>query len=199
MPGSDLEKLLEAALFSASHPLTLRELRRLDPAASANDMRDALDGLKQHYGADEHAFELVELAEGFQLLTRSEYAEAMTDARIAHRPRKLSGAAVETLAIIAYRQPVGRADIEEIRGVAADGVLKSLQERGLIDVAGRGEGLGRPLLYQTTPRFLEMMGLKQLTDLPRLDQLSIALRPLLEEVPGSDREDEATEDTEEEP
>ena len=198
MPGSDLEKLLEAALFSASHPLTLRELRRLDPAASANDMRDALDGLKQHYGADAHAFELVELAEGFQLLTRSEYAEAMTDARIAHRPRKLSGAAVETLAIIAYRQPVGRADIEEIRGVAADGVLKSLQERDLIDVAGRGEGLGRPLLYQTTPRFLEMMGLKELTELPRLDQLSIALRPLLEEVPELDRAAEVTEEAEEE-
>ncbi len=199
MSVNDLAKLLEAALFSASHPLTLKELRRLDPAASADDVRDALDGLKQHYEADEHAFELVELAEGFQLLTRSEYAEAMTDARIAHRPRKLSGAAVETLAIIAYRQPVGRADIEEIRGVAADGVLRSLQERDLIDVAGRGEGLGRPLLYQTTPRFLEMMGLKELTDLPRLDQLSIALRPLLEEVPGSDSEDEAIEEAEEEP
>ena len=102
---------------------------------------------------------------------------------------------METLAIIAYRQPVGRAEIEEIRGVAADGVLKSLQERGLIDVAGRGEGLGRPLLYGTTSSFLEMIGLGDLVELPRLDQLSVALRPLGDQMPGlmGSAEDEAEE------
>ena len=100
------------------------------------------------------------------------------------RPRRLSVAAMETLAIIGYRQPVGRAEIEEIRGVAVDGVLRLLQERGLIDVVGRGEGLGRPLLYGTTPAFLELLGLKALSDLPRLGDLSVALKPLTEEVAG---------------
>jgi segregation and condensation protein B len=85
---------------------------------------------------------------------------------------------METLAIIAYRQPVGRAEIEEIRGVASDGVLRLLVDRGLIDVVGRGNGLGRPLLYGTTPLFLELLGLRSAGDLPRLDELSVALTPL---------------------
>ena len=194
-----LAQLLEAALFSASHPLTLNELRGLEPGVSAADVGSALDALREHYETDEHAFELVELAQGYQLLTRREYAEALAEARIAHRPRKLSAAALETLAIIAYRQPVGRAEIEEIRGVAADGVLKHLQDRDLIDVAGRGEGLGRPLLYRTTDTFLAMMGLKELTELPRLDQLAVALRPLAEELPETEEEDESAEEQPEQP
>ena len=84
---------------------------------------------------------------------------------------------METLAIIAYRQPVGRAEIEEIRGVAADGVLRLLAERGLIDVVGRSEALGRPLLYGTTPAFLEMLGLRDLAGLPRAEELTVALTP----------------------
>ncbi len=173
-----LTKLVEAALFSAAQPLSLADLKALDPDIGPGELREAVDALREHYESQDHAFELVELADGFQLLTRPEYAEAITQARMVSRPRKLSGAAMETLAIIAYRQPVGRAEIEEIRGVAADGVLKSLQERGFLVVAGRGEGLGRPLLYGTTPRFLEMLGLTEISELPRLDQLSVALRPL---------------------
>jgi segregation and condensation protein B len=85
---------------------------------------------------------------------------------------------METLALIAYRQPVGRSEIEEVRGVAADGVLRLLQDRGLVAVVGRGEGLGRPLLYGTTPLFLELLGLKSLAELPRVDELAVALTPL---------------------
>lgn len=191
MSANHLAQLLEAALFSASHPLTLNELRGLEPDVSPADVRKALEALREHYETDEHAFELVELAQGYQLLTRREHAEALTEARIAHRPRKLSAASLETLAIIAYREPVGRAEIEEIRGVAADGVLKHLQDRDLIDVAGRGEGLGRPLLYRTTDTFLAMMGLNELSELPRLDQLAVALRPLAEELPETEGEGEA--------
>ena len=95
---------------------------------------------------------------------------------MAARPQRLSAASLETLAIIAYRQPIGRAEIEEIRGVAVGGVLKSLHERGLIDVVGRGEGLGRPLLYGTTPAFLEQFALRHLEELPRADELAVALR-----------------------
>jgi segregation and condensation protein B len=175
---NQLTGLLEAAFFSASRPLSLRELRVLEPEASDEDLRRALDELRDCYDSGGRGVQLVELADGFQVLTRREYAEAIAEARIVHRPRKLSAAAIETLAIIAYRQPVGRAEIEEIRGVSADGVVRSLQDRGFIDVVGRGEGLGRPLLYGTTPYLLEMLGLKDLSELPRLDELSVALRPL---------------------
>ena len=191
---NQLTKLVEAALFSAAHPLSLADLRGLEPGVEISELQEALDALRDHYDRHDHAFELVEVAEGFHLLTRREYAEAIQQARLVSRPRKLSAAALETLAIIAYRQPVGRAEIEEIRGVAADGVLRSLHERGFIDVSGRGEGLGRPLLYGTTPLFLQMLGLTDLTELPRLDQLSVALRPLgVEPVPVPEAEvDEET-------
>ncbi len=172
-----LTRLLEAALFSAAHPLGLDELARLEPSATPEEIRAALEDLRDVYATGGHGVELVELAEGFQIMTRRELAEAIAQAQIVQRPRKLSAAALETLAIIAYRQPVGRAEIEEIRGVMADGVLRLLQERGLIDVVGRSQGLGRPLLYGTTPAFLEMLGLKDLSELPRSEELSVALRP----------------------
>jgi segregation and condensation protein B len=121
---------------------------------------------------------LTEVAVGWQILTRPELADAIAQAQIVDRPRKLSMAAMETLAIIAYRQPVGRAEVEEIRGVASDGVLRMLQDRGLIEVTGRGEGLGRPLLYGTTPLFLEILGLRVLDDLPRGEELKVALTPV---------------------
>ncbi len=173
-----LTRLLEAALFSASRPLPLDELRRLEPEASDDHIHAALTELRTELNEAGHGVEVAELADGYQLLTRIDLAEALAQARLVDRPRKLSAAAMETLAIIAYRQPVGRAEIEEIRGVAADGVLRMLVERGLIDVVGRGEGLGRPLLYGTTPQFLEILGLRALDDLPRLEELSVALTPM---------------------
>jgi segregation and condensation protein B len=172
-----LTRLLEAALFSAARPLGIEELTTLEPAASAEEIRAALDELRDVYQGGGHGVELVELADGFQIMTRREFADVIAMAQIIQRPRKLSAAAMETLAIIAYRQPVGRSEIEDIRGVAADGVLRLLQERGLIDVTGRSEGLGRPLLYATTAAFLEMLGLRDLTELPRAEELSVALRP----------------------
>src|SRR5256885_4059361 len=118
-------------------------------------LEEALAELAAHYDSDGHGVELIEVAGGWQILTRPEYTEAIERAQLAARPQRLSAAALETLAIIAYRQPIGRAGIEEIRGVGAGAILKSLHERGLIDIIGRGEGLGRPLLYGTTPAFLE--------------------------------------------
>jgi segregation and condensation protein B len=178
-----LTQLLEAALFSAARPLAVDELLAVDPASTEADVRTGLAELKELLDRDGHGVELVELAEGFQLLTRRECADAIAQAQLVNRPRRLSVAAMETLAIIAYRQPVGRAEVEEIRGVAVDGVLRLLQERRLIDVRGRGEGMGRPLLYGTTPAFLELLGLKDLGELPRLEELSVALKPLVEEGP----------------
>jgi len=174
---SPLAKLLEAALFASSRPLTLEELETLDPAAGEGRLRAALDELRLRYSDDDHGIELAEIAHGWQFLTRREYAETIERAQFATRARRLSPAALETLAIIAYRQPVGRLEVEEIRGVDSGAVLEKLVERELIEVVTRGEGLGRPLLYGTTAQFLEILGLRSLEDLPRLDELSVALRP----------------------
>jgi segregation and condensation protein B len=172
-----LAQLLEAALFSACRPLTAEEMATLDPDANAADVRVALEQLREHYDFNQHGVELVELAGGYQILTRPVHAAALERAQFSVRTPKLSAATLETLAVIAYRQPVGRVEIEEIRGVSAGGVLRSLQERGLIEVVGRSEALGRPLLYGTTPLFLELLGLRDLADLPKTEELTIALRP----------------------
>jgi segregation and condensation protein B len=172
-----LAQLLEAALFSASRPLTAEELASLDADATPADVRVALEQLREHYDFNQHGIELTELAGGYQVLTRPVYAAAIERAQFSVRAPKLTAATLETLAVIAYRQPVGRIEIEEIRGVSAGGVLRSLQERGLIEVVGRSEALGRPLLYGTTPLFLELLGLRDLADLPKAEELTIALRP----------------------
>ncbi len=171
-----LAKLLEAALFSSARPIATESLVGLDAEATPAGVAAALDELRDHYDADGHGVELLQVGDGWQILTRPEYTEAIERAQLAARPQRLSGAALETLAIIAYRQPIGRAEIEEIRGVGAGSILKSLQERGLIDVIGRGEGLGRPLLYGTTTLFLEHFALRHLEELPRADELAVALR-----------------------
>ncbi|MGE0353001.1 MAG: SMC-Scp complex subunit ScpB [Gemmatimonadales bacterium] len=172
-----LAQLIEAALFSAARPLTVEELQILDPDATYADVRQALDQLREHYDFDQHAVEVVEMAGGFQILTRPHFAQAIERAQFAVRAPRVTGAAMETLAVIAYRQPVGRAEIEEIRGVQAGGVLRTLQERGLIEVVGRSETLGRPLLYGTTSLFLELLGLKDLAELPKAEEFNVALHP----------------------
>lgn len=171
-----LARLLEAALFASGRPVTIEELIALDAEASRAGVAMALDEIRQHYDAEGHGVELVELAGGWQILTRPEYTEVIERAQLAARPQRLSTAALETLAIVAYRQPIGRGEIEEIRGVSVGGMLKTLLERGLIDVVGRAEGLGRPLLYGTTSMFLEHFALRHLGELPRADELAVALR-----------------------
>ena len=173
---SPLAKLLEAALFASARPIPTGELAGLDAEASKAAIAAALDELRETYDVDGHGVELVEIGGGCQILTRPEYTEAIERAQLASRPARLSAAALETLALIAYRQPLGRAEIEEIRGVSVGSVLKSLHERGLIDVVGRGEGMGRPLHYGTTPIFLEYFALRHLEELPRSDELAVALR-----------------------
>ena len=173
-----LAKLLEAALFSSAHPVAVADLKAMvaDGETTGDDVTAALKELRHHYDEDGHGVELIEVAGGWQILTRPEYTETIERAQLAARPQRLSAAALETLAIIAYRQPIGRAEIEEIRGVGAGQMLKSLHERELIEVVGRGEGLGRPLLYGTTPGFLEQFALRHLGELPRADELAVALR-----------------------
>jgi len=183
---NSLAQLIEAVLFSASRPLTVEELNEIDPDASLAEVRAGLEQLREHYDFDGHGVEVVELGGGFQILTRPALATAIERAQVAQRSPRLTAAMLETLAVISYRQPVGRAEIEEIRGVSGSGVLRTLQERGLIEVVGRSEGLGRPLLYGTTPMFLELLGLPDLANLPRADEFTIALQPPRPQAPADE-------------
>jgi segregation and condensation protein B len=168
-------RLVEALLFASDAPLTAGEIARIDPELDEEQVERLVAELREEYEREERAFDVFEIAGGYQLLTRAEFAPALERFDTVPSSSRLSAPALETLAIIAYRQPVGRAEVEEIRGVAAGGVLRTLQERGLIEVVGRGEGLGRPLLYGTTRFFLEHFGFRNLDDLPRPDELAVVL------------------------
>ncbi len=169
-------RIVEAVLFASESPLAPAEIARASSDLSGKDVEQAIGELRQEYERDERAFQIYPLGDGYQILTRPEYAPYLERFDSITRTNKLSRAALETLAIIAYRQPVSRLEIEELRGVNAAGVLRSLQERGLIDVVGRAEGLGRPLLYGPSKRFLDHFGLRALDELPQPEDLQITLR-----------------------
>jgi len=169
-------RIVEAVLFASEAPLTAAELARASGDLKASEVEAAIDELRREYETEERAFQIYPLGDGYQILTRPEYAPYLEKLDSVTRINRLSRAALETLAIIAYRQPVSRLQVEELRGVNAAGVLRSLQERGLIEVVDRAEGLGRPLLYGTTRTFLDHFGLRSLEDLPRPEELQITLR-----------------------
>jgi segregation and condensation protein B len=162
--------LAEAALFVADEPLTPRRLAIVIGAADGNEARRVVRKLQTLLDQEGSAFQVEEVAGGFQLLTRPEYHPWLVRMRRGGQELRLSPAARETLAIIAYRQPIMRADIEAIRGVQINEVLRLLMERGLIRIAGRDPSLGRPVLYGTTKKFLQVFGLKNLRDLPLVEQ-----------------------------
>ncbi len=183
------EQIVEATLFASQTPLTPREIARADESLDVGVVRTALDGLRERYEGDGRAFQVYQLGDGYQILTRPEFAPYLERFDSVPRPPSLSRAALETLAIVAYRQPLGRIELEEIRGVASASVLRTLQDWELIAVVGRGEGLGRPLLYGTTKHFLDHFALQSLSDLPRAQDLPISLaRTTAEEVAESDVE-----------
>ncbi|HEX6938296.1 MAG TPA: SMC-Scp complex subunit ScpB [Longimicrobiales bacterium] len=169
-------QIVEALLFASDAPLTVADMAAADESLDEATVEAALHALRAAYERDGRAFQIYEMAGGFQILTRPEFAPYLERLETVAQTARLSSAALEVLAIIAYRQPIGRAEIEEIRGVGSAGVLRSLQERELITPVGRGEGLGRPLLYGTTTRFLEHFGFRSLEDLPRPEELPVVLR-----------------------
>ncbi|HEX7090427.1 MAG TPA: SMC-Scp complex subunit ScpB [Longimicrobiales bacterium] len=169
-------EIIEALLFASDAPLSAADLSRAAEGLDEDAVEQAILALRAEYDATGRAFQIYELAGGYQLLTRPEYAGVLERFHTVPQSGRLSGPALEVLAIIAYRQPIGRAEIEEIRGIGSAGVLRTLQERQLVDVVGRGEGLGRPLLYGTTQKFLEHFGFNSLHDLPRPDELPVVLK-----------------------
>jgi len=181
-----LIRVIEALLFSAQKPLSIPEIATAikgaegDPAGAGPnefsrvreaEVAAALEQLKIDYVEQQRAFQLIEKAEGWQLATDPQYAQWVRQLFPALKPARLSAPALETLAIIAYRQPITRADVEAVRGVNIDGVLQTLMERGLVKIAGRAEIPGRPLLYETTQFFLDHFGLRNLDELPNVEEL----------------------------
>ena len=180
-----LAQVVEALLFSALKPLPTDEITAAIRGAGAEDdlepnefakVRDAdvaaaLEQLKVDYIQQQRAFQVVEKADGWQLATDPTYGVWVRQLFPGPKPARLSAPALETLAIIAYRQPITRADVEAVRGVTIDGVLQTLMERGLVRISGRAEIPGRPLLYETTQFFLEHFGLRNLDELPNAEEL----------------------------
>ncbi len=163
-------QILEALLFSSSDPLSLDRLRDAAGLDDGHQAREVLQDLSREYDDTGRAFSLDEIAGGWQLLTRPQYAPHL--ARLKRRPEKarLSSAALETLAVVAYRQPVFRAEIEAIRGVKAAPILRTLLDHRMIKITGRADVPGRPLQYGTTQHFLETFGLESLKDLPSVKE-----------------------------
>lgn len=163
--------MVEAALFAADEPLTPRRLATVAGIPKTGDIRSLVQRLRDLYDAGNSPFQVEEVAGGYQLLTRPEYHAWLVRLRSGGQDLKLSGAARETLTIVAYRQPITRADIENIRGVQTGDILRQLMEKGLIRISGRDTSLGRPVLYGTTKKFLQLFGLKSLRDLPAVGDL----------------------------
>lgn len=191
MGPMSLIQVVEALLFAAQKPLTTRELVSAIKGAGGEDelmpnefaktteaqAAAALEQLKIEYVQQRRAFQLAEKAEGWQLVSDPAYAPWVRQLFPAIKPARLTPPSLETLAIVAYRQPITRADIEAVRGVAVDGVLQNLMERGLVKIAGRAEVPGRPLLYETTQFFLEHFGLRDLEELPNAQELRTRYLP----------------------
>ncbi|MFV0337384.1 MAG: SMC-Scp complex subunit ScpB [Chthoniobacterales bacterium] len=186
-PRYRLSQVLEAILFATQKPLSLKEFQVIcrataDAAPEETDLQAyrkikkadfsiAVDELRQHYNESGRGFELLETAAGLQLVSHANFAPWLRQLFPENRAQKLSAPAMETLAIIAYRQPIIKADIEAVRGVAVDGVMQTLLDKGLVKIAGRANVPGRPLLYETTTYFMEHFGLLNLDELPNASEL----------------------------
>ena len=160
---------LEAALFLAKEPMTSRRLAQLAGLPEGSKTRQLVRGLNKRYDDDQSAFCIVEVADGFQLRTRPEFATWLVRMQEVPTAVRLSNPAMETLTVIAYRQPIPRAEVERIRGVQCGDLIRQLLDQDLAKIVGRSEDLGRPYLYGTTQKFLRVFGLYSLNELPALD------------------------------
>lgn len=169
MSEQKLKSILEAILFAASEPISIEQFQDALPEVGKRAIRKALTALQDEYQEIDRSFHLVEIANGYQVCTRPEYSEWIQKFYTRQVRVTLSPSALETLAIVAYKQPITRADVAAIRGVNSDSVLNSLVEKRLVRITGRKEG--RALLFSTTDDFLQQFGLKDASDLPSLDEI----------------------------
>lgn len=184
------KQILEAVLFASDVPVGIQVLTEVLGDRSVPEVRALLAEMAEGYDREERGVVLAEIAGGFQLLSRKECAPWVEQMLRARRKIRLSKPALESLAIVAYRQPITKVEIDSIRGVDSAGVLHTLLERNLVTIKGRSKGVGRSLLYATTQEFLAYMGINELTDLPELKELA----PLLDERERTAEEGEPVED-----
>ena len=171
----DIKNIIESLLFVSATPLSIEKIKSILVSATNSDIRGVLQALADEYDQRAGGFYLSEVAGGYQIRTRPEYGDWIKK-MLRPNPQRLSQPALETLAIIAYKQPIIRADIEHLRGVDSGGVLRMLMEKNLIRVLGRKEIPGRPLIYATTKHFLEVFDLKDLNDLPTSGEIETRAR-----------------------
>ncbi len=190
---------VEAILFASDKPLPPAKVSEICGLGGVRAVRKAVDTLNEHYEQTGRAFRIVEIAGGYQMQTQPEYNEVISRLSASRKESRLSQAAMETLAVVAYRQPVLRADIEAIRGVACGEVLRGLMEKNIIRIAGRADEIGRPILYGTTKYFLEIFGLADLKELPKIEQLRIpqvqASKPAEQNAEDQDVDEDESEES----
>ena len=168
-----LAQHIESLIFISQQPISFEALKEalegtFEMEFNDADLEDAIEGVKKKYRKKEHAFEVVEISNGYQFLTKGAYHKTVSTFLKQTSTRRLSRAALETLSIIAYKQPVTKVELEKIRGVSCDYSVQKLLEKELVYIEGRAEGAGRPLLYGTSEKFMDYFGLKSITDLPQI-------------------------------
>ncbi len=165
------KRIIEALLFASAKPLTPNEIRRVLKGFTAKDIENIVAELGAEYVRDGRSFEVVSIANGYEIATKKEFAPWIFKVELQKKAKQVTQSALETLAILAYKQPITRAEIEELRGVDASGVVNTLMERGFIKIVGKKEVPGRPFMYGTTEKFLEHFGLKSLEEMPNIQEI----------------------------
>lgn len=181
MESSEIKAVIEAMLISTEEPLAIEQMRQVFDNLDVSLIKKAISDLKQEYEETKRSFEINEVAGGYQIGTKIKFAKYLRKLFSNKHTDRLSKPSLETLAIMAYKQPVTRLDVEEIRGVNVDGVVRSLLEKGLIKIKGRKEVIGRPFLYGTSNLFLKYFGLKTLADLPPIEQFKEVADEIMQE------------------
>jgi len=167
LQDDQLKQVVEALIFASDIPITINQLKGFIEEATASEIKKAVNSLNLEYNKTGRAITIISVAGGFQMVTREAYTQWIRKLFIKRRKSRLSQAALETLSVIAFKQPVSKSEIEAIRGVGCDGVVKTLLERKLITITGRSDGPGRPLIYASTKEFLRYFGINDVSDLPK--------------------------------
>jgi segregation and condensation protein B len=167
MESSEIVKIVESLLFATESPLPLNRIKDVIGGITPNDVKKSIEQLNKEYEEQGKPFSIQEISGGYQIRTKGEYNQWIQKLTKQKDDTKLSNAAMEVLAIIAYKQPIIRAEVEAIRGVDSSGIIRALMDKKLLKITGRSEELGHPLLYGTAPSFLELLGLNSIQDLPK--------------------------------
>ncbi len=202
-----LAQHIESLIFSSEHPISMEEIQAVleeafETELQLEDLEQALNQVKERYMADEYAFEVVPISGGYQFMTKGAYHHTIGTLLRQNTKTRLSRAALETLAIIAYRQPVSKGEMEKIRGVSCDYSVQKLLEKELVEIIGRSDGPGRPLLYGTSAKFMDYFGMADLSELPKLkdfempDEVLGEAAPIEENVRNEAFQDRPSDETE---